>query len=638
MPRQRTGPLCLILIFVLLGTMGTAASLQAGGWNAAYGNETSDNIPEWVPPTQPPGADLSTETYLLMWNGMETIPGSAADAIGSEYTTAQAYKVIAAREDAPKPAPPRSQVEWNTNTDETLDESSRTKSRFPPGTDRTDGEFIKDAYLRLGAVTPSTVYHRDGDRITLAGENGNVLVASDFRTTVPAPRQVQVNNRSYRATYEFVNTSVGPVNITAQNPDSGDGTEIIHEKQVNSTGGTLVPYEDLDGKTSTGEVKLVIKQNVSTAVQRTLQREECENNGSRGNASISCEYVNVSTDIIVENVTVQDEAVVVRRTNTAQVEMRAGPETTYVRLEGGGTWSSVTAGPSGNRSILSNERGFVTKRDHHWDTFVTATASGTSDPYYHPFTPVETHAFPAYDGARAFNPVNSASKVTVLSQETGPAKAPYNPQPRNVNVTTATEPGYRQVQSVTAELELDAQRSQTKPVAGANPDVIRVNSYVYDQSVTEQVTHYEPTRQANLTIRMRPVYENESSLNPSYYDITAYLSDAETGDPIETEGTNRTIRIIGHETIETNESGIATKEGSASNYSFTGIVAVYMPQGPFESELHYTEAVGTDNGLSKKHRGAVFGYIWNMSAYIVLAITPGILVVLITYIVFRRAG
>jgi hypothetical protein len=588
------------VVIILLPIIGIATSFAIAtptGWETAYGPDTPATVPEWTPPPPPAGADLAPRDYLLMWNGMETIPDVAAHGFGDNLTQQQQLKVIAARRDNPEPRPPDTQHRWNKHTASELHSTPPTESQFPAGTSRRATRLFRDAYLRIGAITPSTYYHANGTTTRQVKDHGGILLASDYRVEPPT-KSIRVsdvdtdpNVVDVRLKYELKNTTEDPIRVLATDPTHDTPPASVTATTTPTTGGSYVTYEDLTPQTPDNQVVLLAAQNFSVAFLEHEQHRTCDDPENR----TRCQWATVNTSVLTENITVTDEALVSLPAHTANIKYRPGQNQTYLQVPHSRAWSAVTYGTGDNTSVFSDHHAFVTKRNHRWDTFRTATPTGTSDPSPHPFTPVETHAVPAYNGSYLYTPPERYGQLAVHKRTVDTPHSPYQPAPRHVNLTTTTADGYRHLESATLAIHTQGDGPAYISSSGAEAaDQIAIHPAVNGDSVDTHIRKYPPTRQAALNVTAKPVFNNDDSVQPEYFDITVRLTDASSGDPIRTAGTNRTIRFSSGTTIETNASGIATYHGRPANFSQTGIVAWFDPQAPFDGKYHYSTARGGD--------------------------------------------
>jgi len=566
------------------------------GWEAAYGDSAPDDVPEWVPPRPPSGADLDAATYLRMWNGMETIPGDATDAFKGNYTEREALQVIAARRDTPEPQPPETQVEWNTHASSSFKSTSPTESTYPVGTNRGNSKFFRDAYIRIGAITPSTFVHDSGDTTHLVRSHGGVLLASDYRVEPPAESasiddvRVDADVVDVRFQYERKGTSQDPIRLLALSPSMDDTKIDVTKATTNATGGNYVTYAGLSSEANSNQLRLRAAQNFSATFLETEQHLTCNDPENR----TGCEWVTTNTTLLTENITVTHSTTITLPAGTTEVRYRPGPNKSYFQLKNTPAWSALTIRSGENASTLTDQHAFLTKRNHQWDEFKTASTGGTTDPYRHPFTPVEVHAVPAFNETYVENPPTLPDQLTIQSVEYDSPQPSYRPAPRNINVSSATATGYRPLESATVSVNTPNESSAANIDSTSPLSSLVLHPYVYGGAISGQITKYPKTKQAVLNLTATPVFDGENKLQPEYFEVTVRLTEGATGVPIQTAGTNRTIRLSGGHTIETNASGVAIYYGSPKNYSQTGIIAWFEPQGPFDGQNHYTAARGSD--------------------------------------------
>jgi len=633
-PPQRDsfrGFTAVLLLVTMIGAAPSFAIAAPPDWDTAYGPDT----PDWTPPPPPGGADLSPQAYHFLWNGMETIPDDTVHGFGDTITKRQQLKVIAARRDNPEPRPPDTQRRWNKHAATDLDSTPPSESRFPAGTARRSTRFFRDAYLRIGAITPSTYLHSNGTTRLQVSANGGILLASDYRVEPPTTSitlsdvDTGPDVVDARLTYELKNTTEAPIRVLAADPTHESAPANVTDTTTAAPGGSYVTYEALTPETPDNQVVLRAAQNFSAAFIELEQHRTCEDPTTR----TSCRWVTVDTAIRTETITVTDTEHGTLPARTARLHYRAGRNETYLRVNNSRAWSAITYGAGDNASVFSDQHAFVTKRNHRWDTFRTATATGTSAPSPHPFTPVEAHAVPAYNGSYRSTPPARYDQLTVEQRSVGADHPPYRPAPRHVNLTTTTTPGYRPLESATVAI----QPRRDGPAAlsysgGAAADRIAIHPYVAGSSVTTRTRKYPPTSKATINVTATPVFRDDDAVQPEYFDITVRLTEASTGTPIRTAGTNRTIRLSSGHTIETNASGIATYHGSPANFSQTGIVAWFEPQAPFDGKDHY---VAVRDGDTAPYPLRYITHALTSSAHtltrILLGLVPLAVIVIVTH-------
>jgi len=657
----------MLLLALISSVFPAAVATEHTHWDRAYGDDAPKGVPEWIPPGRPKGAAIDRDEYILMWNGMETIPGDATDAISGNYSQEEFLHIAAARQDHATVRPPAQQVEWNENADTMFQETSQEVSKYPTGTELAKGKFIQDAYIRLGEITPSTYYHDDRGQELRVRDHGGMLLASDYRIRPPKekvkPGEIPAGADGSRVTVELVRLNETNIGVFA-------GDKNIVKQTSSGYGGNYVTYEDLP---EAEPVSITVTQTFSVEFIRTVEYQVCrsnsdgterddrqgENQGQTRNqdsrtesrvtqeeaqqqysdttAQETCEWVTAKQERLTENVTVSDSITVSpMEPSSTRFRYRPGPETTYIQLPNSDAWSSVSVGEQPNTSTISDEQGFMTKRDQDWDTFRTSTETRTSDPQYHPFTPVQVHALPVYNGSQIYNS-KDALRIQKRSESTGEYHPQYESPPYNVNPNIGAGAGYKRLDHVTVSVDSPSQNPRIVPSAQADRQTdIVLHPYVYNGETSGQVVRLEPTQQANLSLDITPVYASESSTEPSGYDVTVRLTEAATGDPIQTVGTGRSIDISDGRTVETNKSGIATYRANKSNFTFMGGYARFSPQGPFEGPDHYTQARASDAAQNfERFFAATANSVWTASLRLLFALLPGVAIVYITNIVLQ---
>jgi len=545
----------------------TALSQQeiAAIYETIYGNKS----PNWVPPV--PQTSIDTETYLYMWAGMEELDQiNDTEPIADEFTVFDLLLQDAVTVDQAQATPPDHAVRWNQAEPDRFPSRGRNTSAYPPGTNRTNTLLTKDAYFTLIDVVPSTrLHHPDGERHIIPQE-GSVFVATDFRTELPKTTDRSVGDPDVRHTYEYNSHRYTPVNVTLI--ESSRSTTELKAENVTISSAGYVPYEDAGTAAGT---TVTLRANTTLKLTVTEIREEyqCANENCT-----SKEWVATGEKTITHNVTLADTIEVTpQEPPRAAIELRRAPNGSYIRVKNAPKYWGGIEHPAIENGSVSSHVGFFTTRDRKWDQIVYASKRGTTPPQYHPFTPVQTHAAPLYNGTAVRSPdPEFRDKATIYNQTTS-SDVPYADVPRNVNLTTTT--GQSTARRVTATSVYLPSDEVEAPV---------VNSLISNRPIDATTVTRPPSRTPNLTASSQPV-ENDSGATVDQYRVTVRLTDPETGEPIQTKGTTRAIRINGEHEVNTNESGYASYVTSESTRTPTGFYILYDPGLPFQQEHHYEE-------------------------------------------------
>lgn len=555
-------PTLLLVICLLIASLAAAAPLAdatGGEWDKAYG----DQSPEWTPPPQPPGVDLSPREYITMWSGMKTIDGNLSTAFSdANYTKRELLYLATARHDFTSPVPPTEAIRWNRGTAVTFDDRGRNTSLHPPGTELTDGEYIKDAYLRIAGPSPATRLHTaDGVRLLVPDSSG-LVVATDFRVDGPT----DYYGSRVRRIYRLSQLTSSRIHITAAGQD-------ITAETTDRVGGAYIQYAHLPFKS--GEIK--VNKSYRGVWTEEVYHNVCveEENGT----CVDREWKQVATNYVNETVTVADTITVQQRSGQGRIALRRTPNGVYLRTTSAQAWSGLTVTAAGGRSHLSSEIAFFTMRNRSWDTFVSSTEDGTSAPFRHEFTPVQTHAYPATAGASVINTKPNDLALCLINETTGPAR-PYPAQPPGVNVSTTTwRSTYRDARTATVFT-----RYSGRLQSGSD---LRYRPLVRTGRFDGRVERYPPATRPNLTLSVTPIYVDNQTA-PTAYVLTIRLS-TPAGEPIATTGTNRRLRVNGNRTVNTNASGIARVRFDTAGRVPTAYTVRYVPAGPFEHQHYYLE-------------------------------------------------
>jgi hypothetical protein len=536
-------------------------------WNDAYGNET----PAWTPPPVPSDADISVVEYTQMWAGMKTLPGDAGDALASangSYSQNAAAYAIAAQEDPVTATPPDQPDEWNTAIDDKFDGSGLQTSSYPPGTNTRNGTYVKDAYIRIAEPTPSTRLHTGNGQVHLVKSDGKILLANDFRIETP----VDDSPSGVRKSFELAEVTQSDVLITA------DGTNIT-EETTDASGAVTVRYAGI----ATDQTDLTVKKEFSATYEVTTERYLCDDENC---TSRSWRVTDVSEQS--DSVTVTDTISVERESDHGEIDVRPSEENDHVRIHAPEYWSALELG-QGQSVFVSSEIAFFTTRNRAWDTFVDATSDGVSEPYAHDFTPVQTHATPAYRGVFNVEAGAPGLRVETITQDLG-SETSYPDQPQNVNISTTTGyDTYRPVETATVRVSgLDAPPNPDTSL-GNEPNA-EYHPLVAGNTIATSQERWEPTRDANLTVDVEPMYANENSEEPTHYRVTVDLRDAETGEAIRTQGTDRKILLNDRYELNTDGTGRALRTFDAEERAPTGFNAKFVPRDPFAGDVYYAPA------------------------------------------------
>ncbi len=283
--------------------------------------------------------------------------------------------------------PPGAPDTWNQHQVERYDrETTRTTSIHPRGASTRDGaqERIRDAYVEIFSVTPSTLVHAGGtpeevlegveeappqglqqreEIYFVSPEGGEVEVLLDYRVDAPLDERVDV--------YLF-DDFLAPEDVQPEDPSSlGDVAEEIQDNDplvqrtdvhaLQGGGGVSLPYDEVDVSASTLQVVVMV---FDDSYDEVVVMQD------------NVEVTPFDFDLVPARAARYPDG------DVAHVFPNLPPE----------GWSSIRL--SDGSSVHSNYR-FFSARDTDWDE-VAVAGSGASPPSIHPLT---VHAYPSRSGS-----------------------------------------------------------------------------------------------------------------------------------------------------------------------------------------------------------------------------------------------
>lgn len=144
------------------------------------------------PPPDGPDHGINVTTFYRLWSGDVEDPNATPPANATPIETVRA---LANATDATFDRPPAAVGEWNAGDHADFDPGGIDRSVHPAGANLTDVGPVRDAYVRVFSVGPSTVVHRANRTVTYVASSGTVRAVMDYRVAVPAdnttgPRRV----------------------------------------------------------------------------------------------------------------------------------------------------------------------------------------------------------------------------------------------------------------------------------------------------------------------------------------------------------------------------------------------------------------------------------------------------------------
>jgi len=391
---RRTRPIQAnaVAIVLLVGLALTVATGGATGEKSSppdvnVSNETIESLE--IPSSDGPDTYAGNHTWLRLWSG-------DGDQSPSEWFDGGRWGFeasLAASTDVSFDRPLQAPAAWNAQNVGTHRDHGLQTSRYPQGTTVTDGEFLRDAYVEIYAIDPSTILHTDGAQRRYVDESGTVYAVSDFRI----PTSLEAQSGAVEHTVEAVTKTSTTVSLSydGQQLDTGQGSQ------------TALAFE---GVSDAGKLRVAAE----IRARLEVQTRQCDDwNVSSGTCEGSW---STSTSTHADSVTVDAERSVERNdlgvSNRKRVDLQQGPDTTApdgpvpfpgeaqatvaggVAIEPTGHWSSVDVGP--NASVGSPLR-FYSRSPYGWEQFVVAGPNRSST-IESAVRPLQVHAYPGTDG------------------------------------------------------------------------------------------------------------------------------------------------------------------------------------------------------------------------------------------------
>lgn len=533
-------------------------------WEKAYDREL-----EWVPPQLPPTLPLEIDEYYEMWNGIPTRPGTVEEVM-QNATEEEALVRAAAFHDFYNPGPTLRPTIWNEYTHTAYVESANTISNHPTtaktkNSQQNLGEgrsIIKDAYIQIASISPSTYWHSkpNNEPTHLVRNNASLLTGADYRVNEPGSSEFRSDHSRSSSALDVrfnpgsASYNMDPISIKANGSDVTDET-------VAERGGSEITYGTLANHSRdepTDPINLSISTTYSYSKDVDVDELICveRDNGS----CVDTEWQDAGTLNYRDEVTVENNSHVSllsahpdrREITAALIEeehestnargVNQEPRTQY-EIEPGTFWAGVEilTDETADSTLVKGSHYFYTKRNKDWDRHVQETPTERAE-YTSAFTPVELHAYPIED-----TPHIHLGKGELIDTQTATSQDAPRP-PSGINASTqqflnigesvfSPATPYEPTTRVVVEKDTNVIRSVEYVPAVPTLDreaVVNTTSIIQSPELDVEITDHDNSN--NQTIHLR-------------------LTNPETGAPL----SDRTIRIGDTgKTVQTDDNGEAT--------------------------------------------------------------------------------
>jgi len=477
-----------------------------------------------------PEHGLDSATFYALWSG-------DADGTGGSANTTESFdhpvQRLAASTDIPFNDPPDEVDDWNRQDRRDLSPTDVNTSIYPSAANRTQGEFIRDAYVSIFATQPSTWAYLSSDepRQYVAPE-GELLGSADYRIAVPENR----------------NTSHRRVRWGLHSHRYNISTLQVDNREVSTAPGSRTPQfayslREYPGRTHTLTLSLQVNVTLSRHVRQCRGYDE----------DLHCANWTNYTTYPTEEITLTDSVTVTEYRLTISGQRARYPNGDLgIVVNASAPWRGYSV-PGGD---VSGVWRFYTARDQNWDT-LTITNASQSRRIHSPVHPLQVYAYPTSLGATA-SPRNS---VSILETDGENRSMPSLPDEIHLDVPTESY-------TTTARIVSRIHSPTEEPVplsAVTGRGLVRGISADANPAAFEETSIHR----SNLSIELETTPEG-----PLTVHVT--LEDANTGEPIETATRPGTLTVA-DQRIDTGSDGTATLTVSQAG---SGVSARFEP-GPW---------------------------------------------------------
>jgi hypothetical protein len=515
-----------LLLTVTVGAVGAA--------NSAY-----------VPPSEPRNG-LNESAFHALWSlepegsveSPETVAEERRNQTDSTFVT-----------------PPETPAIWNRNEIERFKGGDDTDtSIYPPDATLSDGQWIKDGYVSVFAVQPSTVLHRATDQTThYVGAEGELLATSDYRIEVPDGSSSQERRVSWSIDSHEVETARIMI---GGNIDNSFGRQRLDD----ATPGHTI-HGNFTGA-ERGMTELGVEAEITVTLEKHVETRSCstDDDGDTTCSDWSSSYSYPSESVVVDDYV--DATYYTVQSNNYYTYNPIDQE--FKIVTGTGTPFNSIRLPEGDRAL--GVWNYYTARDTTWDA-LTVSDRGDTSQFGTTILPVQVHAYPSRSGigtigAHHTNTTIDPGEATIYYRSGGSYIAPTLPDTVSVDVPNGTY-------NTSSEIAV------SHPVN--DPDAVEIEGIVRgtDADLSPGDTFYReiPTKEPTIDVETTALEESPNVR----LDISLREPD---GTPIQTDLTDDSLTVAG-ETVETDANGEAS---------------ITLPQGQLPTQVYYQPTYFWDRG------------------------------------------
>ncbi|WP_337653102.1 hypothetical protein [Halomontanus rarus] len=524
-------------LFVFVSTIAVLVGGVAAQSGPAGNPDNTSVVPEYGP-----AYGVENSTFQVLWSedvddgnlSVDDFEGTNVSSDG-EFATR-----LAESTDVSFEQPPDAVATWNDGDFDGFSPGGDDESVHPDGASLEDGEYIKDAYVELYAVQPSTILHEDNGTTQYVAPDGDVLAISDYRVLLPEDD----TSGSEQDEWSLTETSVDSIELKA------DGETLSTSDGHQAT----LSYEDLSGSvelTVEAEITATIKHVSLDCPDWVVVDRVCEGIWSEEVDNLErSKTVTASRDVVVSQLS---------ESSGTRVEFEADDDRTGAVINANSTWSTIDV--DDDAQARSNWW-FYTGGKSGWHTMVSSTATESARTESS-LRPLQVHAYP--DREMPDVPTQSvAGENPLIIEEAWGAERPGPSFPANID----TDPAESYVDADSIAISSTTLEADTF-------DEVTVHGIVQGQSQTVSLNEPMTVHETNLTLS---VLES----NSTRATVRAEVTENTTNNPVSTGQV-----VVGDRSTSVNASGLAVLEVGSSSSLVRG---QYVPQEWWQTDRPYASA------------------------------------------------
>jgi hypothetical protein len=487
---------------------GTAGIVATGGIAAVPPSDTNATVP-----ADGPAYGVNNSTFQRLWSEDVDNGTLSVDDLDDANVSSRAEFAhrLARSTDIPFARPPQATPDWNSGDFDDYTPGGRSESVHPASASLKDGVYIKDAYVSIFAVQPSTILHQANGTIHYVAPDGQVRALSDYRVTVPQDDR----NGSHRERWSVDRTRIESVNLSVEGRtlDTGSGHQ------------ATLQYANLSG-----EPQLVVEATITVTLRHVTldcpgwnsSISSCDGDWTRDvETPEASKTVSTSQPVVVNRLSDIAGKRVRFESNEDQVGAAVHPNTEWSTIAVDGdvrarsTWWFYTAGKSG------------------WQMMVTSTTTNTTRETSS-VRPVQIHAFPSQQTPYVPTELTDDGERPLAIAETWGTEQVGPSIPSNIDLESA-DPYVNADSIAVSSTVLDERAFHEVTVLGI----------VRGQSQTVSLSDQQTVRETNLTLTV-------TDANATHAVIRALVTENTTGAAVTTGRVT-----ISNQTTALNSSGMA---------------------------------------------------------------------------------